>query len=137
MVKYLETNNKNEIPITNIVKDLSQKLRLKHLENSDEICSSPLSVILCSLMMYPGMDNNTKKQFQDTFLTNHQIYHEDCQKLFDDVQDMLYNIILSSTQCELNIDNNLYLDQEFDVKYEFKNMISVFATMQKLNFELS
>src|SRR3989337_1539453 len=145
MVKYLENNDKytNLVSIANEVGKLVNNLGMNRNTNKEfdyNICSSPLSILLCSIMIYPGMDNNTKKQFEDIFFKFDKTYHEDHQKLLNDVHDLLFPLTNNKDdsykrKCEVNISNNVYMKTGFFIKDTYLDIVRKMINIRYLDFD--
>ena len=113
------------IEISQIFSKKSQKVFFESEKNND-IILSPISILLCSILLYPGMSGNTKKQFDDLFF---EVVTEVKPKLnlsktflsdnFDLVLDAYLNISKTLTNSfedessEIRICNRAYMHETF------------------------
>lgn len=133
------------IEISRIFSKKIQKVFFESEKNND-IILSPISILLCSILLYPGMSGNTKKQFDDLFF---EVVTEVKPKLnlsktflsdnFDLVLDAYLNISKTLTNSfedessEIRICNRAYMHETFGPLDSFTDLMNKMSSLRKIN----
>jgi serpin B len=105
----------------------------KQMSRSNEnIFFSPISISNAFAMLYAGTDGKTKKEIKQVF---HFTPEKELHPYFSELIRRLKNV----SGCELNIANALWVQEGYEFKKEFLNIVKKFydGVVKELNFKTS
>jgi len=131
-----------------VVNDIGLMIKQQFFQNNpneSEITLSPTSILLCSLLAYPGMNANTKHQFEETFFKNigksESIFSDNNQQSNDLLLEAInyFKSILNfkddKNSLEIKLSNSIYLDNKFDPLEKIINYFQKLGDLNRINLE--
>ena len=142
MSKALKPTNS----LTVVANDISQKIKQQFFEEKKgetEITFSSTSILLCSLLAYPGMNNNTKKQFEKTFFEEiggtDSLFSSGNKESYDLLAEAvnyfrnILNMQDEKNKCEVRLSNTSYIDSGFTPLETFVGYLQKMGNIERFN----